>query len=141
MCCARHNDAPTYYIFYYSHFSVIDSAARKLLSRLEAAIGIEPMNKGFAVRPGPRSLSVMECHRPVLIDLFGEPCYSVTLKIVPEPPQKSPQSISSKCERQSTRCLRTNFKPVDFSFVIETRSDFPRSLPQASARISYLKSP
>jgi hypothetical protein len=34
--------------FYYSHFSVIDSAARKLLSRLEAAIGIEPMNKGFA---------------------------------------------------------------------------------------------
>jgi hypothetical protein len=28
---------------------VIDLAARKLLSRLEAAIGIEPMNKGFAV--------------------------------------------------------------------------------------------
>ena len=26
--------------------------ARKLLSRLEAAIGIEPMNKGFAVSPG-----------------------------------------------------------------------------------------
>jgi hypothetical protein len=49
LCCARHNDAATYYIFYYSDFSVIDSAARKLLSRLEAAIGIEPMNKGFAV--------------------------------------------------------------------------------------------
>ena len=45
---SRHNDAATYYIFYYSHFSVIDSAARKLWSRLEAAIGIEPMNKGFA---------------------------------------------------------------------------------------------
>ena len=30
------------------NFSVIESAARKLLSRLEAAIRIEPMNKGFA---------------------------------------------------------------------------------------------
>jgi hypothetical protein len=28
---------------------VIDSVARKLLKDLEAAIGIEPMNKGFAV--------------------------------------------------------------------------------------------
>jgi hypothetical protein len=35
----------------------------KVLILLEAAIGIEPMNKGFAVRPGPLSLSVMECHR------------------------------------------------------------------------------
>jgi len=43
-------DAATYYIFYYSHFSVFGSTARKLLSRLEAAIGIEPMNKGFADR-------------------------------------------------------------------------------------------
>jgi hypothetical protein len=34
--------------FYYSHFYVTPSAGRKLLSRLEAAIGIEPMNKGFA---------------------------------------------------------------------------------------------
>jgi hypothetical protein len=45
--------AATYYIFYYSYFSVIDAAARKLLSRLEAAIGIEPMNKGFAVLKSP----------------------------------------------------------------------------------------
>ena len=63
-------------------------------SELEAAIGIEPMNKGFAVRPGPLSLSVMECHRPVFIDLFEEACYSVILKIAPDPPQKSPQSNS-----------------------------------------------
>src|SRR5260370_13888872 len=97
------------------------------------------MNKGFAVRPGP-SLSVMECHGLVFIDLFGGACYSVILKIAPDPPQKSPQSISSKCERQSTR-LSANFKPVDFSFVIDSRSDFPRSLPEASARIAYLKSP
>ena len=41
---------------------------------LEAAIGIEPMNKGFAVRRGPLSLGVMECHRPVFIDLFEELC-------------------------------------------------------------------
>jgi hypothetical protein len=39
----------------------------KLLKELEAAIGIEPMNKGFAVRPGPLSPSVMECHRRVNI--------------------------------------------------------------------------
>jgi hypothetical protein len=26
---------------------------------LEAAIGIEPMNKGFAVRPGPLSLTII----------------------------------------------------------------------------------
>jgi len=37
---------------------------------LEAAIGIEPMNKSFAVRPGHLSLSRMECHRRVNIDVF-----------------------------------------------------------------------
>jgi hypothetical protein len=37
---------------------------------LEAAIGIEPMNKGFAVRLGHLSLSVMECHRRVNIGSF-----------------------------------------------------------------------
>ena len=58
-------------------------------------IGIEPMNKGFAVRPGPLSPSVMERHRPVFIDLLREPGYSVILKIAPDPPQKSPQWISS----------------------------------------------
>jgi hypothetical protein len=57
---------------------------------LEAAIGIEPMNKGFAVRPGPLSPSVIEYHRPVFIDLFGGPCYSVILKIAPDPPHKVP---------------------------------------------------
>ena len=108
---------------------------------LEAAIGIEPMNKGFAVRPGLLSLSVMECHRPVFIDLFGGPCYSVILKIAPDPPQKSPQSISSKCEPQSTR-LSTSFRPVDFSLVIDMRSERPGFLSsQTSARIEYLKSP
>ena len=56
-----------------------------VMLELEAAIGIEPMNKGFAVRPGPLSQSVMECHRPIFIDLFEEPCYSVTLKIAPDP--------------------------------------------------------
>jgi hypothetical protein len=34
---------------------------------MEAAIGIEPINKGFAVQPGPLSLSVMECHGSLLI--------------------------------------------------------------------------
>ena len=59
---------------------------------LEAAIGIEPMNKGFAVRPGHLSPSVMECHRPVFIDRFRESCYSVILKIAPDSPHKSPHS-------------------------------------------------
>jgi len=66
-----------------------------LLTRLEAAIGIEPMNKGFAVRPRPLSLSIMECHRPVFIDRFEEPCYSVTLKSSADS-QKSPQSNSGQ---------------------------------------------
>ncbi len=38
----------TYYIFYYSTFLARVWKASKLLSRLEAAIGIEPMDKGFA---------------------------------------------------------------------------------------------
>jgi hypothetical protein len=67
---ANTKDAETYYIFYYSHSSVIDSAAGNLLTLFEAAIGIEPMNKGFAVRPGLVSLSVMECHRRVNIELY-----------------------------------------------------------------------
>jgi hypothetical protein len=79
------DDAETYYIFYYSKLFTELWSVSKLLSRLEAAIGIEPMNKGFTVRVGPLSLSVMECHRPVFIDRFGEPCYSVTLKIAPDP--------------------------------------------------------
>jgi len=62
--------AETYYIFYYSHFSAAGSSARKLLSRLEAAIGIEPMNKGFAVRPGRFLQNIMECHRRVNADDF-----------------------------------------------------------------------
>src|SRR6266478_9877587 len=66
----------------------------------EAAIGIEPMNKGLAVRPGPLSPSVMECHRPIFIDLFEEARYSVILKIAPDPPQKSPQSKSTKLINQ-----------------------------------------
>ena len=61
------------------------------MADLEAAIGIEPMNRGFAVRSGPLSVSVMECHRPVFIDLFEEPGYSVILKIAPHP-HKSPYS-------------------------------------------------
>jgi hypothetical protein len=44
----------------------------KLLKDLEAAIGIEPMNKGFAVLPGHLSLSIMECDRPVFVDLFRD---------------------------------------------------------------------
>ena len=48
----------------------------KLSKRLEAAIGFEPMNKGFA--------------RPVFIDLFRESCYSVILKIAPDPPARVP---------------------------------------------------
>ncbi len=44
-----HRDAKTYYIFYYSKLFTELVSVPKLLSRLEAAIGIEPMNKGFAV--------------------------------------------------------------------------------------------
>ena len=45
-------NAATYYIFYYSDpFTELVSVS-KLLETLEAAIGIEPMNKGFAVSPG-----------------------------------------------------------------------------------------
>jgi len=40
--------AKTYYIFYYSKILCDLRTVSKLLSRLEAAIGIEPMNKGFA---------------------------------------------------------------------------------------------
>jgi hypothetical protein len=40
--------AVSYYIFYYSTPLAVLWVGSKLLSRLEAAIGIEPMNKGFA---------------------------------------------------------------------------------------------
>ena len=53
-------NAGIYYIFYYSHFSVFGSSACKLLSRLEAAIGIEPMNKGFAEIYQRRSQKITE---------------------------------------------------------------------------------
>jgi len=43
----------------------------KLLKDLEAA-RIEPMNKGFAVLPGHLSLSIMECDRPVFVDLIRD---------------------------------------------------------------------
>ena len=43
-----HRNAETYYIFYYSNLFTEVVKVSKLLSRLEAAIGIEPMNKGFA---------------------------------------------------------------------------------------------
>ncbi len=42
-------DAKSYYIFYYSKLFAELSSVSKLLILLEAAIGIEPMNKGFAV--------------------------------------------------------------------------------------------
>ncbi len=42
-------DAKSYYIFYYSKLFAELSSVSKLLIGLEAAIGIEPMNKGFAV--------------------------------------------------------------------------------------------
>jgi hypothetical protein len=38
----------TYYIFYYSRLFSETASVSKLLILLEAAIGIEPMNKGFA---------------------------------------------------------------------------------------------
>ncbi len=41
-------NAGVYYIFYYSKILCDLRTVSKLLSRLEAAIGIEPMNKGFA---------------------------------------------------------------------------------------------
>ncbi len=57
---------------------------------LEAAIGIEPMNKGFAVRPGPLSLSVRECHRPVFIDLFWRALLLGNTQNRSRPPTKVP---------------------------------------------------
>ena len=72
MCCARHNDAATYYIFYYSHFSAADLSARKLLSKLEAAIGIEPMNKGFADRLSAYLPNATEYHA-LIITGFAAP--------------------------------------------------------------------
>src|SRR5260370_14813442 len=75
------------------------------------------MNKGFAVRPGPLSLSVMECHRPVFIDLFREACYTVTLKIAPDPPQKSPQSTSS-LSRGSVHLSLENSELLDLPFAV-----------------------
>ncbi len=59
----RRHDAETYYIFYYSRLFTELAKVPKLLKRLEAAVRIELTNKGFAVRPGRLSLSVMECHR------------------------------------------------------------------------------
>ena len=41
-------DESTYYIFYYSDLFAEQVNVSKLSSLLEAAIGIEPMNKGFA---------------------------------------------------------------------------------------------
>ena len=52
---------------------------------MEAAIGIEPINKGFAVRPWRLSLSVMECRRIVFIELFEEPLLLAILKSFPAP--------------------------------------------------------
>ena len=63
----------------------------KLLIGLEAAIGIEPMNKGFAVRSGPLSLSIVECHWRVNIKFIGWLCLSVTLSNTADSAQKSPQ--------------------------------------------------
>ncbi len=42
-------NAGIYYIFYYSKLFAELWSVSKLLIGLEAAIGIEPMNKGFAV--------------------------------------------------------------------------------------------
>ena len=43
-----------------------------LLTLLEAAIGIEPMSKGFAVRTDGLLLSVTYRHEPIFTDLFEE---------------------------------------------------------------------
>jgi hypothetical protein len=61
----------SYYISYYSDVFENSESVAKLLIRLEAAIGIEPMNKGFAVLPKlfaqvPRCFLVS-----ILIRVFG----------------------------------------------------------------------
>jgi hypothetical protein len=38
--------------------------------KLEAAIGIEPMNKGFAVRTGGLLCGILGCHRPIFTGFF-----------------------------------------------------------------------
>jgi len=47
------------------------STARKSLILMEAAIGIEPMNKGFADHSKHVSLNVIEHHRRVNIGFFS----------------------------------------------------------------------
>jgi len=43
----RSQNAETYYIFYYGRLFTELAKISKLLNELEAAIGIEPMNKGL----------------------------------------------------------------------------------------------
>ena len=47
------------------------AAARKLLSRLEAAIGIEPMNKGFAVLAKLFARDRLSAHTCIFINLLA----------------------------------------------------------------------
>ena len=58
------------------------AAALKLLKGrglLKAAVGIEPTNKGFAVRLRLLSPSIMECHSRVNTDFFACGCHSMIL--------------------------------------------------------------
>jgi hypothetical protein len=53
--------------------------SHKSLIGMEAAIGIEPMNKGFAVHFEHLLLSIMECHSCIIKGFLCVLCYSMTL--------------------------------------------------------------
>ncbi len=56
-------------------------AAHKLLNLMEAAIGIEPMNKGFAVHFSYLAQNIMEHHRCVNTGFSHRANYSVMLYV------------------------------------------------------------
>ena len=75
---------------------------------MEAAIGIEPMNKGFADPSKHVSLSIMEHHRRVNIGFFHLVKHSMILHRCRYYPQKSPHWIEHQKNCSTTE--HTDFR-------------------------------